>query len=81
MPETLKERPADAETVSRLEATGIRRYFKFLTDQRIVIGIATVFLAQFRNNTIEILLPYTSIRFGLELGQVRTLDPEHIFSL
>ncbi|PGH29195.1 hypothetical protein GX50_08058 [[Emmonsia] crescens] len=73
MPETLQKTAQDQESTSPLEVAGVRNYIKFLTDWRIFIGVTTVFLAQFRNNTIEILLPYTSVRFGLELGKAATL--------
>ncbi|RDW85282.1 hypothetical protein BP6252_02872 [Coleophoma cylindrospora] len=72
MPETLKV-SEDHESASNLESTGATAYLKFLRDWRIFVGLVTIFLAQFRNNTIEILLPYTSVRFGLELGQAATL--------
>jgi hypothetical protein len=70
MPETLQKTPEDEQRRSPIESTGIWTYLKFLKDWRILVGITTVFLAQFRNNTIEILLPYTSVRFGLKLGEV-----------
>lgn len=73
MPETLPEPPAAERGVSALDLSGIKSYLKFLTNTRVVIGIITVFLAQFRANVIEILLPYVSVRFGMELGQVRHL--------
>ncbi|KAG4438250.1 hypothetical protein IFR05_006278 [Cadophora sp. M221] len=73
MPETLRKAPEHKNQASALEATGLSAYFKFLKDWRIFVGVVTVFLAQFRNNTIEILLPYTSVRFGLKLGQAATL--------
>lgn len=78
MPETLskarqeeeQEVQGGGEAHKAMERTGLAAYNKFLKDRRILVGIITVFLAQFRNNTIEILLPYTSIRFGLKLGEV-----------
>ncbi|PGH08512.1 hypothetical protein AJ80_07832 [Polytolypa hystricis UAMH7299] len=73
MPETLQKTAQDQEGTSPLETAGVRKYLKFLTDWKIFIGVTTVFLAQFRNNTIEILLPYTSVRFGLKLGEAATL--------
>ncbi|OAX81826.1 hypothetical protein ACJ72_03829 [Emergomyces africanus] len=73
MPETLQKSAQYPESTSPLEIAGVKKYIKFLADWRIFIGVTTVFLAQFRNNTIEILLPYTSVRFGLELGKAATL--------
>ncbi|CRL22149.1 Siderophore transporter, RhtX/FptX family [Penicillium camemberti] len=73
MPETLPERASQERGMSALNFSGIKVYLKFLADYRIVIGIATVFLAQFRANLIEILLPYVSVRFDIELGKVATL--------
>ncbi|KAH8679485.1 major facilitator superfamily domain-containing protein [Ilyonectria robusta] len=81
MPETLskarqeeeQEVQGGGEAHKAMERTGLASYNKFLKDRRILVGIITVFLAQFRNNTIEILLPYTSIRFGLKLGETATL--------
>lgn len=70
MPETLPERASQERGMSALNFSGIKVYLKFLADYRIVIGIATVFLAQFRANLIEILLPYVSVRFDIELGKV-----------
>ncbi|KAL3479806.1 major facilitator superfamily domain-containing protein [Aspergillus californicus] len=74
MPETLLARPtSDDEEHTPLEPAGVRKYIQFLSDRRILIGVVTIFLVQFRGNTIEILLPYTSVRFGLEIGQSATL--------
>ncbi|KAF2261848.1 MFS general substrate transporter [Lojkania enalia] len=74
MPETLASNVRQhADIEGPVERTGITAYLQFLKDWRILVGVATVFLAQFRNNTIEILLPYTSIRFGLELGETAML--------
>ncbi|OJD10911.1 hypothetical protein AJ78_08199 [Emergomyces pasteurianus Ep9510] len=73
MPETLQKTAQYQESTSPFEITGLKNYIKFLADWRIFIGVTTVFLAQFRNNTIEILLPYTSVRFGLALGKAATL--------
>lgn len=72
MPETLAKRSdrEDGEAQGPLERTGLTAYFKFLRDWRILVGVVTVFLAQFRQNTIEVLLPYASVRFNLELGEV-----------
>ncbi|KAH7310952.1 hypothetical protein BKA65DRAFT_601009 [Rhexocercosporidium sp. MPI-PUGE-AT-0058] len=71
--ETLHKTPEYKTQASTLDASGLSAYFKFLKDWRILVGVATVFLAQFRNKTIEILLPYTSVRFGLKLSQAATL--------
>ncbi|KAL4860966.1 major facilitator superfamily domain-containing protein [Aspergillus spectabilis] len=73
MPETLLARPADNEEETPLDAVGVKKYVRFLKDRRILVGVMTVFLVQFRSNTIEILLPYTSVRFGLEIGESATL--------
>ncbi|EUC45994.1 hypothetical protein COCMIDRAFT_4839 [Bipolaris oryzae ATCC 44560] len=61
MPDTLNHTkgPHSTEEVP-VERTGVTAYIKFLSDWRIAVGVAVVFLAQFRQNTFEILLPYAS---------------------
>ncbi|KAL4821136.1 major facilitator superfamily domain-containing protein [Aspergillus spinulosporus] len=73
MPETLLARPVDNEEEAPFDAVGVKKYVRFLKDRRVLVGVITVFLVQFRTNTIEIVLPYTSIRFGLEIGESATL--------
>ena len=55
---------------AQIERTGLSAYVKFLKDWRIAVAVITIFLAQFRQNTLEILLPYASVRFDMELGKV-----------
>lgn len=74
MPETL-QRSEPSENRPIFSKSNIMDYKKFFQSWNIMIGVATVFLAQFRVNTIEILLPYTSVRFGLELGEVKLSNP------
>lgn len=69
MPETLPTRASQDRVMSPLNLSGIKVYLKFLADYRVAIGIVTIFLAQFRANLIEILLPYVSVRFEIELGK------------
>ncbi|CAG8290601.1 unnamed protein product, partial [Penicillium salamii] len=61
MPETLPTRASQDRVMSPLNLSGIKVYLKFLADYRVAIGIVTIFLAQFRANLIEILLPYVSV--------------------
>ncbi|OCK91093.1 uncharacterized protein K441DRAFT_576376 [Cenococcum geophilum 1.58] len=75
MPETLHKVAKDQDVTPGFESIGIQTYLNFLKDWRVFVGIMTVFLAQFRVNTIEILLPYISVRFGLKLAQAATLLP------
>jgi hypothetical protein len=49
-------------------------YRTFFSNWRILLGLMTIFIAQFRWITIDVLLPYTSIRFGWSLGQVSRSD-------
>jgi hypothetical protein len=49
-------------------------YGTFFSNWRILLGLLTIFIAQFRWITIDVLLPYTSIRFGWSLGQVSRSD-------
>lgn len=80
MPETL---PTQFESSKEDSRYGLVAYKRFSTDWRIVVGLVTIFLAQFRVNTIDILLPYTSIRFGWSLGKasiwIASPNPKLIF--
>jgi hypothetical protein len=72
MPETQPHtKESDGLEDITVERTGLSAYLRFLKDWRIAIAVITVFLAQFRQNTLEILLPYASVRFNMELGKVR----------
>jgi hypothetical protein len=77
MPEPLSKPSRNIEP-NTAERTGLTAYFKFLKDWRILVGVVTVFLAQFRQNTLEILLPYASVRFHLELSKVRSIPSAFI---
>jgi hypothetical protein len=72
MPET---QPSTKESASlengEVDSKWLSAYIRFLQDWRISTALVTVFLAQFRQNTLEILLPYASVRFDMELGKVR----------
>ncbi|KAH6860351.1 major facilitator superfamily domain-containing protein [Alternaria alternata] len=74
MPET---QPSTKESASlengEVDSKWLSAYIRILQDWRISIALVTVFLAQFRQNTLEILLPYASVRFDMELGKTATL--------
>lgn len=52
------------------EATVVAIVKEFFCDIRVVLGLVSVFTAQFRTVTMDILLPYTSKRFEWTLSQV-----------
>ncbi len=79
MPETLKLKTEDDDgLVPNSESCShglpsIRVYRKFFTDWRIVLGLSSMFMAQFRTLTVDILLPYAPS--GLGGNSVRHVVP------
>lgn len=73
MPETLLL----GEEITKLDAYSnndqhnpISVYRGFFTEWRVVIGLIVIFLIQFRYSTIQIVLPYISMRFEWSISDV-----------
>lgn len=74
LPETLPDMRSDITSVTMVGSLGtaaLRAYRSLLTDWRIAICMAIAFLTQFRYLNASILVPYTSVRFGWSISQVR----------
>ena len=67
MPETLKLKIDDGFDV---DVKPPLAYKLVATDRRLILALVAVFAVQFRDQTIDVLLPYTSKRFGWPLSQV-----------
>lgn len=67
MPETLKLKLDDEFDV---DVEPPLSYKLIATDRRLILALVAVFSVQFRDQTIDVLLPYTSKRFGWPLSQV-----------
>lgn len=76
MPETLPDHGAKPYLNGGIDMAKFRA---FVGKWKLVVALITIFLAQFRMNTIEILLPYVSVRFGWTIGQVRSKPHPHSF--
>lgn len=67
----IQDRPSSASQGSPVRKPTVFAIVKeFFCDVRVVLGLVSVFTAQFRTVTMDILLPYTSKRFGWTLSQV-----------
>jgi hypothetical protein len=73
MPETLR-RPEDYlesdQSDIHTPENGVLIYKEYLTSKPILLGLATVFLTQFRFNVLQLLLPYISVHFKWAIGMV-----------
>lgn len=71
MPETLKMKREDK--VDRIPEPAMFVYKKIATDKRIILSLTALFVVQFRDQTIDVLLPYTSERFDWTLSETNSL--------
>jgi hypothetical protein len=76
MPNTMKTKIEPLGSPKKVSSGGfeLQVYGTFFSNWRILFGLMIIFIAQFRWITIDVLLPYTSIRFGWSLGQVSRSD-------
>ncbi|KAF2841302.1 MFS general substrate transporter, partial [Patellaria atrata CBS 101060] len=74
MPSTMPAQKAQVfQDKSPFGVTSYKGYTSFLKNWRILLGLMTLFVAQFRWIAIDILLPYTSMTFGWSIGKTNLL--------